>query len=61
MGEVVPFKKKKLSEKHKGRSLCDSGFHKWVIEQAQRFDVKAGKLVTVYKCPRCGATKNEAR
>lgn len=61
MGEVVKFKKPKLSEKHKGKTLCKSGFHKWKIVQQQRFDVKQGKLVTVYRCERCGQTKSEAR
>ena len=54
MGEVVQFKKPKLSEKHKGKTLCKSGFHKWQIEKSQKFDVKQGKLVTVYRCERCG-------
>lgn len=59
MGDVVPFKRPKPSEKHKGKSLCRSGFHKWVIEQDKRFDVKQGKLVTAYRCERCGKTKTE--
>ncbi|MDH5232237.1 MAG: hypothetical protein OEZ58_09730 [Gammaproteobacteria bacterium] len=60
MSNVIPFKKKKLSEKHKGKSLCKSGFHKWEILTAQQFDVKQGKLVTAYRCSRCGATKTQA-
>ena len=58
MGEVVQFKKKKASEKHKGKTLCKRGFHKWQVVKEQEFDVKQGKLVTVYKCERCGAIKN---
>ena len=61
MGDVVRFRKKKLSEKHKGRTLCSSGFHKWDIVDERRFDVKQGRLVTAYRCLRCGATKTEAR
>ena len=60
MGEVVTFKKPKLSEKHKGKTLCKSGFHKWKVEKKQVFDVKQGKLVTAYICDRCGAKKNKA-
>ena len=60
MGDVIPFKKPKASEKHKGKSLCRSGFHKWEIVQSQQFDVKAGKLVTVYRCKRCGKIKTAA-
>jgi len=61
MGEVVKFRKKTLAEKHKGKTLCKNGFHKWVIVQAQKFDVKQGKLLTLYKCERCGKTKSELR
>ena len=61
MSNVIQFKKKKPGEKHKGKTLCKSGFHKWVVETEQKFDVKQGKLVTVYRCSRCGAVKNEAR
>ncbi|MDH5691991.1 MAG: hypothetical protein OEZ47_02675 [Gammaproteobacteria bacterium] len=61
MGDVLPFKKKKLKDKFKGRSLCKDGFHKWEVDTSQKFDVKQGKLVTVYRCKRCGEIKNEAR
>jgi len=61
VGDIVQFKKKKASEKHKGNTLCKRGFHKWEIEKEQQFDTKQGKLVTVLKCKRCGKTKNEAR
>ena len=61
MGDVVKFKRPKLSEKHKGKTLCKSGFHKWEIVQEKQFDVKQGKLVTVYQCSRCGEKKTEAR
>ncbi len=60
MADILPFKRKKLSEKHKGKTLCKSGFHKWTVETKQKFDVKQGKLVTVSRCLRCGAVKNEA-
>lgn len=59
MGEVVPFKKPSMAKKHKGKTLCKNGFHKWEVEQKQKFDVKQGKLVTVYRCLRCGETKTK--
>lgn len=59
MGELIQFKKKKISEKHKGNTLCRSGFHKWDIINKQQFDVKKGKLVTVYQCYRCQKTKSK--
>jgi hypothetical protein len=60
MGDVIPFKKPTAGEKHKGRSLCRDGFHKWDVLREKQFDVKQGKLVTLYRCARCGATKSEA-
>jgi hypothetical protein len=61
MTNVVPFKRPSAFDKHKGKSLCRSGFHKWVVEKEKQFDVKQGKLVTAYRCSRCGERKVEAR
>ena len=36
------------------QTLCHSGFHKWQVDRAGRFDVKQGKLLTVERCRRCG-------
>ncbi len=60
MGDVIPFKKPSLKNKAKGKTLCINGFHKWEIQTNKKFDVKLGKLVTVYKCGRCGETKVKA-
>lgn len=57
MGDVVKFRRPSAAEKHKGKSLCRSGFHKWQVVKEKQFDVKAGKLVTVYECRRCGERK----
>jgi hypothetical protein len=61
VAEVLPFKKRSLKEKHKGNTLCRHGHHKWLIDKERQFDVKQGKLVTSYRCSRCGVMKNEAR
>ena len=61
MGEVVKFKRPTLAQKHRGKTLCDSGFHQWEIVQENSFDVKRGKLVTLLRCARCQATRNEGR
>lgn len=61
MGDVLPFKKKSPFEKHKGKSLCKNGFHKWAVVNDKQFDVKQGKLVTIYRCARCGMQKVEAK
>jgi len=60
MAKIIPFKKLKAADKHKGNTLCKRGFHKWKIDTEQQFDSKQGRLVTVYKCLRCGKSKNEA-
>ena len=60
MGDVVPFtpgRKKKATAKS---TLCKEGHHRWLVETKSRFDVKQGKLVTVYRCGRCGKLKTTA-
>jgi len=57
MGEVLPFRKRGPM---KGKTLCLAGHHKWVVWKGKQFDVQAGKLVTVYRCERCGAQKVQA-
>lgn len=58
---IIKFRKPTAAEKAKGKTLCREGFHKWTIRQDKQFDVKQGRLVTVYSCVRCGAIKTEAR
>jgi len=60
MADILAFKKNKLSDKHKGKTLCKNGFHKWEIIQEKQFEVTQGRMVTVYKCKRCGKQKNTA-
>ena len=57
MGDVVQFKRPKAAEKHKGKTLCRSNFHKWEVLTENRFDVKQGRLVTIERCTRCGETR----
>ncbi len=57
MGDILPFEKPSLKEKHKGKTLCRHGHHKWVVDKAKQFDVKQGKLVTIYRCERCDELK----
>ncbi len=61
MAEILRFKRPKPSEKHKGKTLCAHGFHRWQVAGSRPFDVKQGRLVTVLVCVRCGATKQELR
>ena len=60
MGDVIPFKKPKLSEKHKGKTLCLNNHHKWKVRKDKQFDSQQGKLVTIYRCERCGKEKVKA-
>lgn len=60
MGEILPFKKRKASELHRGKTLCRHGHHKWQVDKASVFDVKLGRLVTRYRCARCAQTKVQA-
>jgi hypothetical protein len=60
MADILPFKKRPLQEKHKGKTLCRHGHHKWVVDKEKQFDVKQGRLVTVYRCSRCDKTRTKA-
>jgi hypothetical protein len=60
MGDVVQFKRPKVAERHKGNTLCRSGFHKWVVVNDKKFDVKLGKLITVFQCTRCAKIQAKA-
>ena len=60
MADIIQFRKPGLKEKHKGKTLCRNGHHKWEIDKARQFDVKRGRLITVYRCIRCGKTRNRA-
>lgn len=60
MGDVIRFRKPKAAEKTRGRTLCRSGFHKWIISTEKQFDPRQGRLVTVYRCSRCGTIKTRA-
>lgn len=60
MAEILAFRKPSLKEKHRGKTLCRHGHHKWQVDKAKQFDTKRGKLVTVYRCARCGKEKVKA-
>ncbi|MEE4380901.1 MAG: hypothetical protein V2J02_02810 [Pseudomonadales bacterium] len=69
MGDVVDFgkaaspraRKARRQAKAQGRTLCERGFHKWSVDRSTRFDTKQGRLVTVVRCTRCDATREELR
>ncbi|MCP5144858.1 MAG: hypothetical protein H6978_08550 [Gammaproteobacteria bacterium] len=57
MADIIPFKKKRAP----ALGMCQHGFHKWKVWQDKQFDVRQGRLVTIYRCERCQAEKSEAR
>lgn len=59
MSNVIQLTKKKALKRHKGNTLCRSGFHKWKIIKTQQFDVKQGKLISVFQCSRCQKAKSK--
>lgn len=59
MADILPFKKPSAAKKHKGKSLCRHGHHKWKVWKDKQFDVRRGQLVTVYRCQRCDEQKVE--
>jgi hypothetical protein len=61
LADVIPFRRPSLKEQHKGKTLCLHGHHKWLVDKDRQFDVKQGKLVTLYRCSRCGKTRVKAQ
>lgn len=59
MGDVIKFPRRALADRAHGKTLCKSGFHKWKVVTARKFDVRQGQLVTVYRCERCGREKTK--
>jgi hypothetical protein len=57
VGEVLQFRRAPRKKKGDGKTLCKSGFHKWVADARKQFDVKQGRLVTIQRCARCGVTR----
>mgnify|MGYP001820065310 FL=1 len=57
MAEIINFRPRKQASKPGKSSLCRHGHHKWQVDKAKQFDVKLGKLVTVYRCERCGKVR----
>ncbi len=56
--DVLPFPPRRTSRsKTKGKTLCRNGLHKWAVDTRKQFDVKQGRLVTLRRCTRCGATR----
>jgi len=60
MADIIQFRKPKAAEKAQGKTLCKRGFHKWIVAKDKRFDTQQGRLVTSYRCERCGVVKTTA-
>ena len=57
MAKILSFKKPTPKEKNKGKTLCLHDFHKWLVVSERKFDVRQGKLVTLYRCHVAGRKK----
>ncbi|WP_456447224.1 hypothetical protein [Thiolapillus sp.] len=57
MADILPFRKPRASDKHRGNTLCRNGHHQWKIDKERVFDTKKGRLVTQLRCRRCGKVK----
>lgn len=51
------FRKRKRRQSGSHTTLCRRGFHKWRFDDRKQFDVKEGKLISIERCERCGATR----
>jgi hypothetical protein len=61
MADVLPFKPPASKKaRNRGHTLCRNGHHKWKIVTERKFDVKQGRLVTLFECSRCGEQKVKA-
>lgn len=61
MADILPFRSGKRRPATKVSTLCREGHHSWQLETKSRFDVKQGKLVTIYRCRHCTAVKTTAQ
>lgn len=59
MAKILDFRKPSPRDRNKGKTLCLHDFHRWKVVSERKFDVKRGKLVTLYRCERCGKEKTE--
>ena len=59
MAKILNFKKPRAKDRNKGKTLCLHDFHKWALVSERKFDVRQGRLVTLYRCQRCGKEKTE--
>lgn len=55
MGDVIRFDQARKKKPRRG--MCQHDIHKWRVVSESRFDVKQGRLVTVYRCEHCGKEK----
>lgn len=56
----LPNAKARRKLKARNVTLCRHGHHKWEVVDTP-FDVASGKLISRYRCARCGTERTEAR
>ena len=55
--DLNKFRKRRRQDTARGKTLCGRGFHKWEFDPHKQFDVKQGRLISIQRCSRCGATR----
>lgn len=61
MSQIISLDKaRKKAKESRKKGLCQHDIHQWEIWQRKPFDSRSGKLVTVYRCKRCGKQKVKA-
>ena len=53
MADILEFRPRKPRR----LGLCQYDHHAWQASKDRRFDVKQGRLVTHFRCTRCGVTR----
>ena len=61
MAKILNFKKPSPKDRNRGKTLCLHDFHKWAVVSERKFDVRQGRLVTLYRCQRCGKEKKDMK
>jgi hypothetical protein len=57
MAEIPSFRRPGPGKAQRGNTLCRNNHHRWSPDKTTRFDVQRGRLVTILRCERCGATR----
>ena len=49
MADILPFRRPRAGELHRGDTLCRNNHHRWATDKTTRFDVERGRLYYIYQ------------